>query len=44
MIATAGLERMRHMSEDDINKHFKNLKFGVKPRWRLKEAAADIIS
>ena len=36
MIATAGLERMRHMSEDDINKHFKNLKFGVKPRWRLK--------
>ena len=43
MIATAGLERMKHMSADDINRHFKNMKFGVKPRWRLKEAAADII-
>ncbi len=44
MIATAGLERLKHMSSDEINHHFKNLKFGVKPRWRLKEAASDIIS
>ncbi len=44
MIATAGLERIKHMSTEDINRHFKNLKFGVKPRWRLKEAAADIIT
>ena len=43
MIATAGLERIKHMSDEDINRHFKNLKFGVKPRWRLKEAAADIV-
>lgn len=42
MIATAGLERIKHMSEDEIAKHFKNLKFGVKPRWRLKDAAGDI--
>ena len=43
MIATAGLERLKHMSSEEINHHFKNLKFGVKPRWRLKDAAADII-
>lgn len=42
MIATAGLERIKHMSEEEIAKHFKNLKFGVKPRWRLKDAAGDI--
>ena len=39
---TAGLERIKHMSEEEIAKHFKNLKFGVKPRWRLKDAAGDI--
>ena len=44
MIATAGLERIKHMSEEDVNRHFKKLKVGVKPRWRLKEAAADIIA
>lgn len=42
MIATAGLERVKHMSEEEIAQHFKNLKFGVKPRWRLKDAAGDI--
>lgn len=44
MIATAGLERVKHMSEEEIAQHFKNLKFGVKPRWRLKDAAGDIRS
>lgn len=44
MIATAGLERVKHMSEEEIAQHFKNLKFGVKPRWRLKDAAGDILS
>lgn len=44
MIATAGLERVKHMSEKEIAQHFKNLKFGVKPRWRLKDAAGDIRS
>ncbi len=42
MIATAGLERIKHMSQEEIGKHFKNLSFGVKPRWRLKDAAADL--
>ena len=42
MIATAGLARIKHMSEEEINHHFKNLRFNVKPRWQLKEAAADI--
>ncbi|HIU73733.1 MAG TPA: tRNA (adenosine(37)-N6)-threonylcarbamoyltransferase complex transferase subunit TsaD [Candidatus Aphodousia faecipullorum] len=42
MIATAGLARIKHMSQDEINLHFKNLRFNVKPRWQLKEAAADI--
>lgn len=42
MIATAGLERIKHMKPEDIRAHFKNLKFGVKPRWRLKEAAQDL--
>lgn len=42
MIATAGLERVKHMTQEEIAQHFKNLKFGVKPRWRLKEAASDI--
>ena len=42
MIATAGLERLKHMKSEEIQAHFKNLKFGVKPRWRLKEAAQDL--
>ena len=42
MIATAGLARIKHMSDDEIARHFKNLKFSVKPRWQLKEAAADL--
>ena len=42
MIAVAGLKRLEHMSDQDIAKHFKNLRFNVRPRWRLKDAACDL--
>lgn len=42
MIAVAGLKRLEHMNQAQIAEHFKNLRFNVRPRWRLKDAAADL--
>lgn len=42
MIAVAGLARLNHMTDEEVARHFKNLKFNVRPRWRLKDAAADL--
>ena len=41
MIAIAGLTRLRHMNAEQIREHYQNMKFNVRPRWRLKEATGD---